>query len=34
MRMGRGARTDEERSLYYNFKNKRHNALTKGNPKV
>ena len=30
MRMGRGTETDEERSLYYKFRNKRHKALTKG----
>ena len=29
--MGRDVGTDEERSLYYKFKNKRHKALTKGN---
>jgi len=34
MRIGRGVGTDEERSLYYNFENKRHNALTKGNSKA
>ena len=27
MRMGRDVGTDEERSLYYKFKNKRHNNL-------
>ena len=27
--MGRDVGTDEERSLYYKFKNKRHKALTK-----
>ena len=30
MRMGRDIGTDEERSLYYKLKNKRHKALTKG----
>jgi len=34
MRMGRDVGTDEERSLYYKFRNKRHKALTKGNSKA
>ena len=30
MRMGRDAGTDEERFLYYKFKNKRYKVLIKG----
>ena len=33
VKIGRGAGTDEEQSLYYKFMNKRHNALTKGKSK-
>ena len=34
MTMGRDIGTDEERSLYYKFRNKRHKALTIGNSKA